>query len=157
MPSLHLHSVGPEYALGTDNLADFDSINETETMSYLHTPRGYTMRSTERPVQNKLYQTQPSARTSDPGDVPQQLHNSGASKLAKIKAKHSSGVVDTPITSNTVELKITNKQPKLCKDLDKVEEIYDKFEMKLQAEAIMRFTTSEESHLKLKSGKTFTF
>lgn len=121
-------------------------------MSYLQTPRGNTMRSTERPVQNKLYQTQPSARASDPGDIPEHLYRLGSSKLAQTKVNQNIDVSDAPITSNTVELKIPNKQPKLCKDLDKVEEMYDKFEMKFQEEAILRFTTSEESHLKLKSG-----
>ena len=46
-----------------------------------------------------------------------------------------------------------NKEPKLVKDLDKVEEIYDKFDIKFQKSATKRFMSEDETLNSIKSGK----
>jgi hypothetical protein len=101
------------------DLADNESMNETDTMSYLQTSRRYTMRTMEKPNEKELYHTRilpldsqhEDGKTSTRLDLPSNL--------------------DTPIQSDTIELKKV-KIPKLYKELNKLDELYDKFEIDFQ-------------------------
>ena len=109
------------------------SHNETESMSFIQTPRGYTMRSVEKPIEHKLYSTQNSPRISEPAA---NLENKTDINLAIIEP-------DISKTNKSLELK-KKKPPKLYRDLNKVEDIMDEFEIKQEKNAAIRFGSSDE-------------
>ena len=77
---------------------------------------------------------QPFRRPADLGKVPGNLSKLGSA------IDNKEGVVPP----NTFDLNSSMKQPKLYQDLNKIEEIYDRFEMKIQENANTRFTPFEQ-------------
>ena len=109
-------------------------MEETETMAYIQTARDYTRRSMEKPDERKLYSTQNSPRLSEP------QHHFRSRKIPQKQAVFD----EEKITSQTVEMNKKSKPPKLYRDLNSVEDILDRFEIKQEESAAIRFASSDE-------------
>ena len=113
----------------------------------------------KRTTENNLNYTQPtpqiheaSSQVNDPSqnsqETSRQVHDiksvnryRNSFRIAPVNLEKPVTQPEKPISSRTIEIEV--KQPKLYRDLDQLENIFDKFEIMCHEKATSRFTSPE--------------
>ena len=137
----HAASVQP-YSNLNKHHQNQDHIDESETMSYLKsTYKGYTNKSLDMLSEREMQKVQYSPRMTP------NLENDND------QAKPITMDQENPNTSNPLRLNATKNKSKLTNELYKIEEQYDKFDIKFQFSQNTAFLTPEEEYERISVGK----